>query len=362
MVLAVIAGVLLLAFANGANDNFKGVATLWGSGRYRYSTVLVWATVTTFLGALFGGLVASGLVNVFDGSAFLGANAKLDSTFLAAVALGAAATVLLATRLGLPISTTHALAGSLIGSGLLAFGAGGINWIALAVIIALPLLFSPLVAMGLTFASSPRLADWLRQRSCICMTQPAPQLVRLGDAAAATPGFFPILRVAHRADCERGDELTRWNTGEIAHWSSAGLIGFSRGLNDAPKITALALAAGMLAPSAAYALVASTMALGGLVAARSVACTMSQRVTSIEPVPGLSANLAGSLLVGAASFLGLPVSTTHITLGGIFGVGLRRRQQTDWAVARQIVAAWLVTIPLGMLSSLGSYFLLTTLS
>ncbi|MGH9804133.1 MAG: inorganic phosphate transporter, partial [Candidatus Acidiferrales bacterium] len=290
---------------------------------------------------------------------FLGAGAKLDSAFLAAVALGAAATVLLATRLGLPISTTHALAGSLVGSGLWAVGGAGLNWTLLATVLVLPLLVSPLVAMGLTYVASPRLAGWLKNRSCLCMTQPAPHVVQLGNAAAATPSFFPALRIAHRADCERGDELTRWNTEEIIHWSSAGLISFSRGLNDSPKIAALALAAGALAPAANYFLVASVMALGGLAAARRVARTMSQGVTQIEPVPGLSANLAGALLVGVASPMGLPVSTTHVTLGGIFGLGLRRRQQTHWSVARQIVMAWLITLPLGMLSGLGFYFLLT---
>lgn len=362
MALAVIASVLLLAFANGANDNFKGVATLWGSGRYLYSTVLAWATATTFLGAAFGGVLAGGLVKVFDGSAFLGSGAKLDPAFLAAGALGAAATVWLATRLALPVSTTHALAGSLVGSGLWAVGGAGLNWTLLAAVIVLPLLFSPLVAMGLTFLSSPPLAGWLRKRSCICVTEPAPHVVRLGDAAAASPGFFPALRVAHRADCNRGDELARWNTEEIMHWSSAGLISFSRGLNDSPKIAALALAVGALSPAANYFLVASAMALGGLVAARGVARTISRRVTRIEPVPGLSANLAGALLVGIASRFGMPVSTTHVTLGGIFGVGLRRRDRTNWALVRQIAIAWLVTLPLGMLAGLGCYLVLRNFS
>ena len=362
MALAVIASVLLLAFANGANDNFKGVATLWGSGRYRYATVLAWATATTFLGAAFGGVVAGGLVRVFDGSAFLGPGVKLDPAFLAAAALGAAVAVLLATRLGLPISTTHALAGSLVGCGLWAFGNAALNWPALAAVIVLPLLFSPLVAMGLTFLSSPPLAGWLRNRSCVCMTEPAPQMIQLGAAAAASPGLFPALRVAHRADCNRGDELARWNTEEIMHWSSAGLISFSRGLNDSPKIAALALAVGALAPAANYFLVASMMALGGLVAARSVARTISRRVTRIEPVPGLSANLAGALLVGVASRFGMPVSTTHVTLGGIFGVGLRHCDRTNWTLVRQIAMAWLVTLPLGMLAGLACYLVLRNFS
>lgn len=362
MIYALIAGVLLLAFANGANDNFKGVATLWGTRRYPYRTVLLWGTLCTFAGAMLGGTLAGALVRVFNGSRFLGVAASLDPAFLAAVALGGATTVLLATRLGAPISTTHALAGSLVGAGLLAVGAVGIKWAAIVSTIALPLLISPLLAMGLTLGAFPPLARWLRARSCVCVTEPAPVLLTTGEVAQATHRFFPALRVAHRWDCNRGDELTRWNTEELVHWSSAGLISFSRGLNDTPKIAALVLSANLVAPTMNYVLVAAVMALGGLVDARRVARTMSQRVTRIEPVPGMSANLVGALLVGVASRWGLPVSTTHVTMGGIFGVGIHRREQTNWRLVRQIGLAWVVTLPLGLACGLGFYFLLRILA
>ncbi len=359
MTYALLAGVLLLAFSNGANDNFKGVATLWGTGRYPYHIVLLWATLATFAGALAGGLLAGGLVKVFNGTQFLGKAIGFDPAFLAAVALGAAATVLLATRLGAPISTTHALVGSLLGAGLLAVGPDGVKWATVASTIALPLLLSPLLAMGLTLATFAPLARWLRSWSCTCVTAPA--LVSLpsgGDTATAAPGLLPSLRIAHRSDCDRGDEVTHWNTEELVHWTSAGLISFSRGLNDTPKIAALILSAGLLAPTMNYFLVAAAMALGGLLAARRVAQTMSQRVTQIEPLPGMSANLVSAVLVGAASSFGLPISTTHVTLGGIFGVGVRRRERTNWALVRQIALAWLVTLPLGMVCALGFYAVL----
>src|SRR5712692_10025675 len=112
--------VLLLAFANGANDNFKGVATLWGAGRTSYGAVLLWATLSTFAGSVLAFSFSEGLVKVFNGSRFLGGAISADPIFLTAVALGGAVTVLLATLLGAPISTTHALAGSLVGAGLLA--------------------------------------------------------------------------------------------------------------------------------------------------------------------------------------------------------------------------------------------------
>ncbi len=358
MMYALLAGVLLLAFTNGANDNFKGVATLWGTGRYRYGTVLGWATLTTFTGAVLGGVLAGGLVKVFDGSQFLGRVASLDPVFLAAVALGAAATVLVATWIGAPISTTHALAGSLLGAGLLAVGAAEVKWAALAGSVALPLLLSPLLAMGLTLGLYPPLARWFSIRSCICLTEAAPMVLGGREAASASPGLLPVLRVAHRSDCERGDELTRWNTEELVHWASAGLISFSRGLNDTPKIAALVLTAGLLPAQMNYVLVALAMAAGGLLAARRVARTMSQRVTQIEPLPGMSANLVAAGLVGAVSGWGLPVSTTHVTMGGIFGVGAQHRERTNWLLVQQIALAWVITVPLGMVCAAGFYSLL----
>lgn len=361
MTYALLTGALLLAFANGANDSFKGVATLWGTGRYAYRTVLWWGTLCTFAGSMLGLTVGRELVKVFNGSGFLGQATSLDPGFLAAVALGAAATVLLASRIGSPVSTTHALAGGLVGAGWAAAGAAQIQWSALANSIALPLLFSPLLALGLTVIAYPPLARWLSSRSCLCVTQPA--LVALGEGvvAQAAYGVLPALRISHRSDYARGDELMRWNTEEVVHWSSAGLISFSRGLNDTPKIAALVLSIQLLAPATNYALVAATMALGGLLAAGRVANTMARRVTRIEPVPGLSANLVGALLVTLATGWGLPVSTTHVTMGSVFGVAVRRRQQTNWALVRQIVLAWVLTLPLGLVCGLGFYHLLKVL-
>jgi len=109
MTYLLIASVALLSFANGANDNFKGVATLWGAGQTSYRKALAWATGFTFLGSVVAIWLASGLVAKFNGSKLLATNIYTQLPFLAAVALGAGVTVLLAARLGLPISTTQGL-------------------------------------------------------------------------------------------------------------------------------------------------------------------------------------------------------------------------------------------------------------
>src|SRR3972149_4721433 len=97
--------VISLAYANGANDNFKGVATLSGSGSTDYRKALVLATATTFLGSLTALYIGEGLVTTFSGKGLVPDSAIQDPSFLFAVGAGAAGTVLIATRLGFPVST-----------------------------------------------------------------------------------------------------------------------------------------------------------------------------------------------------------------------------------------------------------------
>ena len=119
--------VALLAWANGANDNFKGVATLFGSGVTDYRKALHWATATTLAGSVAAIWLTAHLVAAFRGKLFVSADTLALPGFPLAVTAACAATVLLATRIGAPISTTHALAGALLGA---AFAAPGsvVDW------------------------------------------------------------------------------------------------------------------------------------------------------------------------------------------------------------------------------------------
>lgn len=117
--LLLIAG-LLLALANGANDNFKGVAPLLGSGTANYRCALLWATICTLLGSLTAVIFAGELLRKFSGKGLVGDALKTNAGYAAAVGLGARLTVLVATRIGMPVSTTHGLLGALLGAGLAA--------------------------------------------------------------------------------------------------------------------------------------------------------------------------------------------------------------------------------------------------
>src|SRR3954462_12842572 len=107
-----------LAYTNGANDNFKGVASIYGSGTAGFRKALLWGTGTTFAGSVTAIFLAEELLKKFSGKGLVPDALTQAPGFLLAVALGAALTVLLATRFGFPISTTHGLTGALIGAGL----------------------------------------------------------------------------------------------------------------------------------------------------------------------------------------------------------------------------------------------------
>lgn len=106
-----------LAYSNGANDNFKGVASLFGSRTTGYRAAISWATITTGAGSIAAIFVAQSLLKTFSGKGLVPDVLTTQPEFLFSVALGAGATVILATLLGFPISTTHGLTGALVGAG-----------------------------------------------------------------------------------------------------------------------------------------------------------------------------------------------------------------------------------------------------
>ena len=379
LLLTIIAG-LLLAGANGANDNFKGVATLFGSGTTSYRRALAWATVTTLVGSMTALVLARGLLAAFSGKGLVPPALIADPRFPLAVALAAGATVFLATRLGFPISTTHALIGGLIGAGLLASPAG-INLSRLASGFVLPLLSSPFIAIVAVLALYPPLSSLRRrlgvkQETCVCVGNEVVAVFPSSNAAARAmaAATMPSIGVGTDAVCRvryRGRFLGIGARPmlDAAHYLSAGVVCFARGLNDTPKIAALLLAGRVLAPGAAIAGshaaiaspnaaiawpdiaiagVAAAIALGGLFGARRVAETMSHRITAMNPGQGFMANLITGLLVVGASKFGLPVSTTHVSCGALFGIGASTRQ-ASWKMIGEILLAWIITLPVAAL-------------
>jgi PiT family inorganic phosphate transporter len=144
---------------------------------------------------------------------------------------------------------------------------------------------------------------------------------------------------------------------DVLHYVSGGAVGFARGLNDTPKIVALMLAAEALPATWGLALVAGVMAVGGILNARRVAETMSKKITRMNPGQGFTANLVTSILVGCASLFGLPVSTTHVSVGSLFGIGVVNGTARVRTILT-ILTAWVTTLPLGALLAAAAYLLL----
>ncbi len=349
----------LLAFANGANDNSKGVATLVGYGAASPRAALAWAAGTTALGAWAGALFGTHLLSAFR-AGFVGGGDGLGATFYAAALAGACAWVFFATWASLPVSTTHAILGGLVGAGLLEVGASTIGWSWLIEKTALPLLLSPLVALTFVFLAGPPLARLVRrsQPRCLCALatlEPtlAPHAAHAAHAAHATTAASGRLslvtgEVAVCALHSPAAMATGTDVATAVHWGTSGMVGFARGWNDTPKIAALALVAlpASSGRNGAFLLVASAMALGGLLAGRRVLATLAEKITPLPLGESLAASGASALLVGLASWRGLPVSTTHVTTGGIVGAGLAHSAGTvRWGVVREIAFSWIVTLP-----------------
>ena len=301
MLIILFVAACFLAYTNGANDNFKGVASLYGSATTGFRTALVWGTATTLAGSIVAIFFAGELMKKFSGKGLVPDALTQSPNFLLAVALGAALTVMLATRLGFPISTTHALIGALTGAGL-AGGDRTVNFGALGKSFVQPLLLSPVLAVA------------------------AGALVYLGLKAA---------RLAP-------DHRTR--TLDALHFFSGGAVGFARGLNDTPKIAALLLVAKALDIRWGLIAVAVTMGIGGLLNARRVAETMAKKITGMNPGQGFAANIATAILVTTANWNALPVSTTHVSVGALVGIGIANRR-AHWKAVGGIVLSWLITLP-----------------
>src|SRR5437867_5462739 len=148
MTILLLLAVCFLAYSNGANDNFKGVASLFGSKTASYRTAIGWATVSTFAGSVAAIFLAQSLLKKFSGKGLVPDSLVGSEYFLLAVAVGAGATVILATLTGFPISTTHALTGAMVGSGWVAVGPE-VHLEVLGRAFVLPLVLSPLLAVVL---------------------------------------------------------------------------------------------------------------------------------------------------------------------------------------------------------------------
>ncbi len=310
IIVVLILAVCFVAFTNGANANFKGVASLYGSGTTTLRRAAMWGTATTFAGSIAALFFAKGLLAAFSGRGIVPDALVAAPEFVCA--LGAALTSFLATRFGFPVSTTHALVGALVGAGLA--GSGEAQLAALGKNFFFPLVCSPVVA------------------------------------AVAGAIVYLILKACRLAPDHRTPLL------DGLHFLSTGAASFARGLNDTPKMAALLLLVPALDLNVSFLLVAIVIALGGLLDSTRVAETLGKKITGMNPGQGFAASLVTAVLVTTASLHSLPVSTTHVSVGSLSGMGLAS-QQTYWRKVAEILLAWVSTVPCGAVLAALAYWL-----
>jgi PiT family inorganic phosphate transporter len=361
MLIAVVVVTLILAFANGANDVSKGIATLVGSGVSDYRKAVLWGTAWSVAGGLTAALVTQGLVATFSGQGLL-RSAASGEAFLLAVACGAIGWLLIATRTGLPVSTTHSLMGALIGAGIAAQTVGGVVWPALIRKAALPLALSPLLSLVLVVVIYPLLRRSLGRADRLCLCVEREEVIVSSSGAAVAFDSRPIVNVAPATACSKSSPIARVGVLDSVHWLSSGATSFFRGVNDTPKILAVGVVAAAalgLAAGPFYALVAVAMGLGSLVWGFRVTNTLACKVTAITPTNGFAANFITSILVAGASLYALPVSTTQVSTGAIIGTGLAGGgTELRWKMIGEMLLAWIVTLPVAGLLAAGVYKLL----
>lgn len=296
-----------LAFENGGNDVSKGIAPLVSAKIASEKTGLVFGTVITFIGSWASLYMAKKVMSLFT-SGIISPDFPITAGMVLAIAGGSAAWVCIATRFSMPVSTTHALIGSIVAVGVFQFGFAGVLWNNIGIKVVGPLLFSPLLGLIATFV-----------------------IVSIIKFIKIPDGFS-----------------------RVSTWFTCGGICFVRSVNDTPKIVAIASLATVSmggknsygSVNSAFLLIAISMALGSILKGLPVTKLLARKVTRINNNGSLASSLTSVVLIANASNWGLPVSTTHVSTGSILGAGIQQdRKGVNWKVVRDIGLSWVITLP-----------------
>ncbi|MBP2704243.1 inorganic phosphate transporter [Microbispora sp. RL4-1S] len=335
MLLVVFVALLIaLSAANGGNDVSKGVATLAGAGATAYRTAVIWGTVTTLAGCLVSLVIAGNMTALFSSGIVA---AKPTDGFAIAVLAATGLWVALATWLSLPVSTTHALVGALVGAGI-QLAPGAVKWGALPAKVVYPLIASIFVAYLLSMALALVAGFFTRARR----SSPAPVPVGSGglSAEAATA------RAPHEAPADASDGTASGRVVTAAHWISSGATSFARGLNDTPKLVAVgsfALVPAGMSTNGILFIVAFSMAAGALAVGMRVARRLGEDVVKMSHTEGLRANVTTAVLVGFGAQAGLPMSTTQVSAGAIAGSAGLQLDRIKFKTLRDFLIGWTIT-------------------
>jgi PiT family inorganic phosphate transporter len=308
LLVAVVVLAVFFDYINGFHDTANAIATSVATRALHPRQAIAMAAAFNFIGAFAGTAVArtigSGLVQ----------EATTTQTVVIAALLGAISWNLLTWLLGLPSSSSHALIGGLLGATLVAAGAGAYKVDGIIGKVLVPMVASPVLGFIGAFG--------------LMLT------------------IYWVFRRAHRRPLGRAFRRIQV--------VSAGFMAFSHGSNDAQKtmgiITLALFTAGVIpdvsVPVWVILTSATALSLGTAIGGWRIMRTMGRRVVDLEPVHGFAAETTSATILFATAHFGIPVSTTHVISSAIMGVGTSRGARgVRWGVARDILVAWLLTLP-----------------
>jgi len=315
---------LVYAFWNGANDRANSIATIVKTRALKYWQAVLLAGILNFAGPFLTVAVAKTIAKGIVLPEFITQDIILGGL------IGAIVWAAFATWKGIPVSITHSLVGGVL-------GAGVARWQTIEVL-ALNTLFSKIL-LGIVIAP---IAGFI---AGFCI------LIVLKWA------LFPF-----RMSRFTANRFWRWGQVISSSWLS-----FSHGMNDglnAVGIIALAyFAAGfsqeIIIRTWMIILGASAIGLGTAVMGWRVMHTVGWKITHLDPIDGFAAEIAAAVVLTVKSFLGMPVSTTHVAIAGILGAGgAKNLRAVNWNITSRIFVAWIATVPAAALVGALSYFVL----
>ncbi|MCO5082424.1 MAG: inorganic phosphate transporter [Rhizobiaceae bacterium] len=326
ILVALIGVALVFDFLNGLHDAANSIATIVSTRVLRPHYAVAWAAFFNFIAFLFFGLhVAETL-----GTGIISADI-VDPTVIFAALIGAIAWNVITWHYGIPSSSSHALIGGMVGAGLAKVGLSAIVWKGLIKTSA-AIVLSPLTGFMLALILV-LIVSWVFVR-----------------------------RTPFAVD----------STFRVLQFVSASLYSLGHGGNDAQKtmgiIAVLLYSQGMLGPEFYVPLwvvlsCQAVLALGTLFGGWRIVHTMGSKITRLNPMQGFCAETGGALTLFGATWLGIPVSTTHTITGAIIGVGAARRASAvRWGVAKGIVVAWIITIPMAGAIAAATYWVTTLIA
>lgn len=309
---------LFFTLSNGMNDASGVVATFISCGAVGPGQAILLAAICGLLGAITGGNAVASTV-----SALIHIPAdQLLLSVLAAAIIGAVIWNFITWKLGFPSSSTHALVGGIIGSVWMARGADSVLWG-----------WSELTANHQLVGVMKILAGLI--------VSPL-----LGFSAA-----FLLQRLANILLRNATFSINKWL--KRMQWVIAALLAYSHGANDTQKIVGIIMLAeiciGMTGQDNVLfikLLVGTLMFIGTMLGGWPIMKTIGRGIYTIRPIHSLNSQIAsgGSLIL--ATMLGAPVSTTHVVVGSVVGVGAADEfRMVNWNIGKEILVAWCITIP-----------------